>query len=213
MPVRVAVFGADTALGREVVTDLLFRGHRVTAVAPHHHRVPDEWEERVALRTGDPLDADLVDAVVAAHDVVVDALGDCRGPRALQRSAAVTELITESMQRHGRLRYIGLRPDVLLEPPGRFSLRSTVRRLALGCCPRVRHAVAGAFASVAHSSLSWTVVRCPGMTHGPSRGLRHVGMTRRDTVGDSVTRADAARFLAAQVLETAYICAAPAISN
>lgn len=207
------MFGAGTALGREVVTDLLFRGHTVTALDQHHSQVPGEWVDRVTLRTGDPLDADLVDHVVAGHDVVVDALGDCRGPRAIHRSAAATALITASMQRHGRLRYIGLRPDVLLEPPARFSLRRTVRLLALGCCPRTRQVVAGVFASVARSSLSWTVVRCPGMTHGPSRGVRHVGMTHRDTVGASVTRADAARFLAAQVLETTYICAAPAISN
>ncbi|MFI7581209.1 NAD(P)H-binding protein [Kocuria kalidii] len=68
-------------------------------------------------------------------------------------------------------------------------------------------------ATVARSPLSWTVVRCPGMTNGPPRGVRHVGRTHRDTVGSSVTRQDAARFLAAQVLETNYVCASPAISN
>lgn len=211
---RVVVFGAGTLLGREVVTDLVFRGHSVTAVAEDHARAPEEWVDRVALRTGDPLDADLVDAVVAGNEVVVDALGDCRGGRALERSAAATRQITASMQRHGRLRYIGLRPDVLLEPPGRrLSWGGAARLLALGCCPRTRQAVAGAFEAVARSPLSWTVVRCPDMNNGPPRGVRCVGMTHRDAVGSSVTRQDAARFLAAQVLETSYVCAAPAISN
>lgn len=118
------------------------------------------------------------------------------------------------MQRHGRLRYIGLRPSVLLELPDRsLSWRSTVRLLALGCCPRTRQLMAAAFEAVARSPLSWTVVRCPGLTHGPSRGVRHVGMTHRESVGPSLARADAGRFLAAQVLDTNYICAAPAISN
>ena len=211
---RVVVFGADTPLGREVVTDLLFRGHLVTAVAEDHQRVPQEWVDRVVLRTGDPLDAGLVDELAAGHEVFIDALGDCRGARALERSAAATRQIAAGMQRHGRFRYIGLRPDVLLEPAShRLGWRNTMRLLALGCCPRTRQAMAAAFAAVASSPLSWTVVRCPGLTHGPSRGVRHVGMTHRDRVGTSLTRADAARFLAAQVLETNYICAAPAISN
>ncbi|GAB2609778.1 hypothetical protein GCM10009696_14160 [Kocuria himachalensis] len=211
---RVVVFGADTLLGREVVTDLIFRGHLVTAVAAAHPWVPQEWVDRVVLRTGDPLDAGLVDDLAAGHEVFVDALGDCRGGRALERSAAATREIAAGMQRHGRLRYIGLRPDVLLEPASRrLGWRSALRLLALGCCPRTRQAVASAFETVARSPLSWTVVRCPGLTHGPPRGVRQVGMTHRDSVGPSLTRADAARFLAAQVLETNYICAAPAISN
>lgn len=211
---RIVVFGADTPLGRHVVTDLVFRGHSVSAALEDLAGVPEEWADRVVLRTGDPLEVDLVDDLVAGHEVVVDALGDCRGTRALERSAAVTRQIAASMQRHGHLRYIGLRPDVLLEPPGRpLSWNRFLRLLKLGCCPQTRQDVAAAFETIAWSPLSWTVVRCPGMTNGPPRGVRHVGMTRRDSVGSSITRHDAARFLAAQVLETNYVCAAPAISN
>ena len=211
---RVVVFGSDTPLGREVVTDLIFRGHLVTAVAADHPWVPQGWVDRVVLRTGDPLDAGLVDDLAAGHEVFVDALGDCRGGRALERSAAATRQIAAGMQRHGRFRYIGLRPDVLLEPRSRrLGWRSAVRLLELRCSPRTRQVMAAAFEAVARSPLSWTVVRCPGLTHGPPRGVRYVGMTHRDSVGSSLTRADAARFLAAQVLETNYICSAPAISN
>lgn len=212
--VKVVVFGADTGLGREVVTDLVFHGHRVSAVAIDHAVVPVEWVDRVRLYAGDPVDAGLVDEVAAAHEVFVDALGDCRGARALECGAAATGLITAGMVRHGRWRYIGLRPDVLLEPvEGRLSWRRVVRLLVLRCGRGTRQVMAESFAAVARSPLSWTVVRCPGLTNGPSRGVRYVGMTHHDIVGSSVARVDAARFLGAQVLETTYICAAPAISN
>lgn len=211
---RVAVFGADTPLGREVVSDLVFRGHSATAVVEDPAQVPSEWAGRITLRVGAPTDAALVDAVVAENDVVVDALGDCRGGTAVARSVAATRHIVASMERHGRFRYIGLRPDVLLRPSRlRFPWASSLRLLALGCSPRTRRDAMGAFEAVARSRLSWTVVRCPGMKDGPPRGVRHVGMTHRDAVGSSLTRTDAARFLSALVLETRYICAAPAISN
>lgn len=104
--------------------------------------------------------------------------------------------------------------DSLLRASGRRrSWPGVVRLLALGRGPRTRHEVRSVFRAVGRPPLNWTVVRCPGMTDGRPRGVRHVAMTHRDAVGNSVTRVDAARFLAAQVLETGYVCAAPAISN
>lgn len=211
---RVVVFGADTGLGREVVTELVHGGHTVTAVLPAHVRVPGPWRDRVVVHTGNASEAGVVDAVIAGTDVVMDALGDCRGRDALSQAAAATTEITAGMVRSGCYRYIGLRPDVLLAPSAsRFSWRSALRLWQLRCGLRTRQETAQAFTAVARSPLSWTVLRCPGLVDGPARGVQHIAMTHRHRVGSSLTRADAARFLTTQLGHSRYVCAAPAISN
>ncbi|MFI7583295.1 NAD(P)-dependent oxidoreductase [Kocuria sp. M1N1S27] len=211
---RIVVFGADTGLGREIVTELVHGGHTVTAVLPAHAPVPGQWRGRVVLHPGNALEAGALDDVIAGTEVVIDALGDCRGRRALSQAAAAATAITDSMVRLGCYRYIGLRPDVLLAPAGkRLSWGGALRLWQLRCGLRTREETAQAFTAVARSPLSWTILRCPGLIDGPARGIRHVAMTHRHRVGSSLTRADAARFLTTQLRHSRYVCAAPAISN
>lgn len=210
----VVVFGADTAIGRETVTDLVFRGHRVSAVLTDPTQAPIEWVDRVHLHVGDPLDAAVVDAAVAQNDVVINVLCAARSWRRSNLTVDVTRAIVGAMNRHGRTRYIGLQPAALLEHTRHpDTWRRTARLLGRGWCPQLCREVAADFQCVATSALSWTLVRHARLAAGPSRGVRHIGMTHRDVIGSSITRADTARFLAAQALETTYICAAPAISN
>ncbi|GAA1751621.1 NAD(P)-dependent oxidoreductase [Kocuria aegyptia] len=211
---RVVVFGADTAIGRETVTDLVFRGHRVSAVLTDPAHAPADWADRVHLHVGDPLDTAVVDAAVAQNEVVINVLCAVRNWRRSNLTVNATPAIVGSMNQHGRTRYIGLQPAALFDH-ARYpdTWRRSARLLWRGWCPRLCREVATDFHSVASSALSWTLVRHAPLTEGPSRGVRHVGMTHRDVIGASITRTDAARFLAAQALETSYICAAPAISN
>jgi hypothetical protein len=212
--VKVVVFGADTAIGRETVTDLVFRGHRVSAVLTDPAQVPAQWAGRVQLHVGDPLDAGVVDAAVAENEVVINVLCAARSWRRSNLTVEVTRAVVGAMHRHGRARYIGLQPAPLLEHTRHpDTWRRTARLLWRGWCPQLCREVAADFRTVATSALSWTVVRHAPLRDGPARGVRHVGMTHRDVVGSSISRIDTARFLAAQALETTYICAAPAISN
>lgn len=48
----VTVFGAGNAIGREVVTDLVLRGHEVIAHLPDLTEAPDGWGGEVELMTG-----------------------------------------------------------------------------------------------------------------------------------------------------------------
>ena len=212
--VKVVVFGADTDVGRETVTDLVFRGHRVSAVLTDPAQAPAEWADRVHLRVGDPLDAAVIDAAVADNEVVIDVLCAARSRRRPNLTVDATRAIVDSMAGHGRTRYIGLQPATLVDHT-RYpdTWRRTARLLWQGWCPQLCREAAADFHAIASSALSWTLVRHAPLTDGPVRGVRHVGMTHRDVVGPSITRADTARFLAAQALETTYICAAPAISN
>jgi NAD(P)H-binding len=212
--VRVVVLGADTVIGRETVTDLIFRGHRVSAVLTDPARGPAEWTGRVHLAVGDLLDAEVVEAAVAENEVVINVLCAARSRRRSTLTVEATRAIVGAMHRHGRSRYIGLQPATLLEHTrSPDTWRRSARLLWRGWCPRLCREVAADVRTVATSAPSWTLVRHAPLRDGPARGVRHVGMTHRDVVGSSISRIDTARFLAAQALETTYICAAPAISN
>ena len=66
---------------------------------------------------------------------------------------------------------------------------------------------------VTNSQLDWTIVRFIRSRGGGSHGLRYVGFFGEDDIGCSASEVDIARFTAAQVMDTAYIDDAPAVSN
>lgn len=69
------------------------------------------------------------------------------------------------------------------------------------------------FRMITASALNWTLVRTPVLSTGPARGVRHVRLTPSATQVGSLTQSDAARFLAARVLETSQLWTSPLISN
>ncbi|GLW52496.1 NAD(P)-dependent oxidoreductase [Kitasatospora phosalacinea] len=74
---RIAVIGANGAIGRCVVTEALARGHRVTAVV----RRPEEYQGlAITVERGDVLDPEDVARVAAGREAVVSAVGGGDGP-------------------------------------------------------------------------------------------------------------------------------------
>jgi hypothetical protein len=67
--------------------------------------------------------------------------------------------------------------------------------------------------AVTTSELDWRIVRFLAPKDGPARGRLRQGFYGTDRLGFNVTRADIARFTAAQVDDTRYVGATPAISN
>lgn len=63
------------------------------------------------------------------------------------------------------------------------------------------------------SDLDWTIVRFTAPKNGPARGVRRYGFYGTDQIGFTVTRADIAAFIAAQLTDSRHHNAAPAISN
>jgi hypothetical protein len=61
--------------------------------------------------------------------------------------------------------------------------------------------------------MTWTIVRFLAPNDGPAAGRLRQGFYGTDKLGFAVTRADIAAFTAAQIDDTRYIGAAPAISN
>ena len=68
-------------------------------------------------------------------------------------------------------------------------------------------------AAVRSSTLDWTLLRLPLLNSKPPTGRVRAGYLGRGEVGTSLTRADLATFLLAQLADPTYLRRAPAISN
>jgi hypothetical protein len=71
----------------------------------------------------------------------------------------------------------------------------------------------GMTAHVRDSKLGYTIVRFSAPNDKPATGRIRAGFFGTDKIGMAVTRGDIAAFTAAQVEDTTYVKAAPAISN
>lgn len=212
---RVTVFGATTALGRHVVDDLSFRGHDVVAHADGPAELPECWRGTVDVVAGDLADPVTVDTAVARGEAVVNALGPDRdGVPAHLDLPECTRRILESMRGHDVRRYVGLGTCRVLDPEEHLSVPERVQQLAtLSAHPRGHREMTEVMRTVMASDVEWTLVRYLVSREGEPRGIKRVGLYGKDHIGASVTRADVAHFIAAQVLDRDYIGVAPAVSN
>lgn len=212
---KVAVFGAASSMGWEVVDDLLFRGHEVVACVPDLERCP-VWGAGVEVVAGSVTDPATVEAVVTRAQAVVNVLVPGWEQEVPGRSLVLgTQLIVAAMAAHGVNRYVGHgSPVVRMCPLDQPTARTRWRRRVTRCLhPRAYQVHSAMLEVVTDSELDWTIVRFIRARGGDARGLRYVGFFGHDGIGHSATEVDIARFTAAQVMETAYIDHAPAVSN
>jgi nucleoside-diphosphate-sugar epimerase len=212
---NVTVFGATGAIGQLVVDQLLANGHAVTAYARNPGKVPAAWGDRVRVVIGEMSDAAAIDSAVAGADAVVSALGPSMDRKATGLPLVEgTRHIVEAMQRHGVRRYVGNATPSVLDPresPTWQTRFATVMPKTF--MRRAYDEITGMSRAVMTAGLDWTIVRFLAPKDGPARGTVREGFYGTEKLGFAVTRADIARFTAAQVDDSRYVGAAPAISN
>jgi uncharacterized protein YbjT (DUF2867 family) len=198
---KIIVFGATGATGKEVVVQALAAGHDVTAFA----RTPSKMtmsHERLRIVQGDVLDAATVLRAVASHDAVIIALGT-----RLQASDKTISLgtanIIAAMKEHGVGRVIAESAWGTGDsrPHGGFFLNHIVRPFLLKH-PFDEHELQEQ--SLAKSELAWTSVRPGRLTNGPKeRTLR----ASHDPKGlsQTVARSEVAAFMLAEAEKPAHV--------
>jgi nucleoside-diphosphate-sugar epimerase len=211
---QITVFGATGGIGRHVVDQLLDAGHDVVAYA----RTPDKLDRHdphLSIVAGQLTDRDLVTDAVRGSDAVISTLGP-----SLKRSATGTPVtdgtrtIVAVMDTTGVRRYIGLATPSVPDPRDRPTLKAEVLPvLARLLFPNALTELRGMTDAVTGSDLDWTIARITNPTDKPATGTVRAGFLGVDDVGSAMTRTDIAAFLVAQLSETAYTRAAPAISN
>ena len=104
---RVLVFGASGATGRELVAQALAQGQRVTAFVRNVSRLAVRSED-VSVLQGDVMDASAVSRAVEGQDAVLCALG---AATPLRRDLTLVEgvrNIVDAMKRCGAPRFVYL---------------------------------------------------------------------------------------------------------
>jgi uncharacterized protein YbjT (DUF2867 family) len=209
VPVKLAVFGATGRTGRHLVQQALAAGHEIVALV----RTPGKLGELAAkldVIQGDATAIADVEKAVAGADAVLSVLGPTAGAKvmtsagrniiAAMRGQGVSRLIT--------LTGAGVRAP--LDTPGFIDQLFGVL-LRLFARSALEDAV-GHVDAIRSSGLRWTVVRVPMLRDGPGGAPIVTGYAGQGP-GTKIDRADAARFILAQLDDETWVGKAPMISN
>lgn len=208
--VKVLVFGASGATGREVVKQALDRGHSVRAFV----RDPGKLKMRhldLDLRAGDVTNAAAVAGAVAGADAVVSALGSGNSLASHPELTVGIGNIVRAMEHAGvrRLVYLSM---LGVDGSGK-QLGLLDRYVVLPLLLRnVMNDHAREEAIIKRSTLDWVIVRPPRLTSGPHTGhIRDGAGIRSRTLSASVSRADLADFMVNQLEGNRYVHRTPAV--
>jgi putative NADH-flavin reductase len=210
--VKVTVFGARGGIGRHVRQQARAAGHELTLFARDPAGLePIEDGERVVV--GDIGDARLVEEAITGADAVISAVGPTANtPEQVELFEGFARSLVATMQRLGIRRLVTLSGAGVTAPGER---KRFTDRLASAIVGRVvRHVVMAKqreLEIVAGSDLDWVAPRPPRVTEGElTRSYRvgQIGIGPRS----SISQADLAHFMVAQLRDDEHLRQAPFIS-
>jgi len=211
---KLAIFGAAGATGKELVTQALAAGHQVVAFARDPLRLNIEHEHLTNIHGG-LTDQAAIERTVSGTEAVISVLA----PRG--RGSSKGKPITRGMQNIlDAMRQQGVRRLIIISTPGasdpndlpdfRFKVLVTIAKLT----DRAAYEeIVNIAATVRASDRDWTIVRVSRLNNNPKSGKVRAGYLGRGQVGANISRADIADFMLKQVQDTKYLRQAPAISN
>jgi putative NADH-flavin reductase len=207
---RIAIFGASGATGRELVGQALLERHQVTAFVRNPSRLGPQ-SSNVRVVQGDVSDPSAVARAIEGQDAVLCAIG---AATPLRRSHPLIEgvrHIVDAMDRFGvrrlvYLSFLGVRDGRRqLSAIGRFVVAPLLLRNVVADHEEKERIIRG-------SGLEWVIVRPPRLTHGPRSGVYRAGLEIRATSPvPLISRADLADFMLRQLTEDTYVHKTPAV--
>ncbi|WP_167856383.1 NAD(P)-dependent oxidoreductase [Hymenobacter metallicola] len=208
---KVLIFGASGATGRQLVQQALDQQYSVTAFV----RNPDKLKlKHTNLRVvqGDVLEPETVEKAVPGHDAVLLALGVRKNQSGDTTLSDGTQHILECMQRYGVRRLIcesslGVGSS---KNEASFVFSKIIAPLFL------KHIMADKErqeALIQHSNLDWTIVRPAGLTNSKASGGYKVALSFANAkIKGRISRADVAQFMLQQLTTDAFVGRAVGIS-
>ena len=208
---KLIIFGATGATGRQLVSQALKQGHDVTAFA----RSPEKFEQKHAglkLLKGDVLDSVAVEKAIQGQDAVFCSLGM---PNIMDKSklrSKGTRNIVAGMQKAGVKRLIclsglGAGESFQILP---FHYRYLIVPLIM------RHLYADhnqQESYVRASRLDWTIARPGSLTDGEYTGdYQEYFGAENNARTIKISRADTADFMLKQLEDNSYLHKAPCLS-
>ena len=205
---KVIIIGATGATGQILMREALAQGHEVTALARNPSAVAPE-DPRLRVLQGNALDASEVEAAVAGQDAVLSALGT--------RSARRTTLFSESTQNViSAMKKQGVRRLVCITGIGTGDSKGhggfLYDRVILPFVVKnVYEDKDRQEEAIRQSALDWVIVRPARLTDEPAKGEYRVFLGGSYTA-QTISRADVAAFMLAQLTDDTYVHKMPVIS-
>ena len=210
---RVVVFGGTGPTGRLVVQQALAEGLRVRVLA----RSPEKLAERpegLEVVQGDALRADDVSAAVEGQDAVVCTLGVPYTFRPVRLYSEATTHLLAAMGQHGVRRLVAVTSGGTY--PGRdpinpwffeWVLKPTIGRTLYADMRRMEDMITA-------SDLDWTVLRPSRLLDTEASGaVRVQAGVHALPGGDTVSRADLASVIVAQLVDPTLVRQAAAVAT
>lgn len=204
---KITVFGATGGTGRRIVEQALAAGHEVQAFVRNPALLKIN-HPRLRVIKGDAQNAEQVSQAIAGQDAVLSAIGiNRRSTNTICTDS--TRNIIKAMKEHG------VRRLIILSAYGASETKDTatyskVLRFFIG--KRVEDKDRQE-ELVRSSQLDWVLVRPPLLTNGKARGRYRAGFDLPIKLFSSVSRADVAAFMLAQLSDDTHLRKAPTITN
>jgi len=209
---KILVFGASGATGRELVRQGLAAGHQVSAFVRDLSSFPATLGLR--LIQGDVFDPEQVAAAIQGQDAVFTALGArTLGPNDLLPKSSAN--IIAGMKRHAVRRLIVLGAAGAYREAGKYA--TPFRRFFLHLLKRTLLKYPFINSSIQQqqveaSGLDYTVVLPPRLTNGAALGKYRVEADGLPPHGNTLSRADLAEFMLKQLSDPAWVCKTPYVA-
>jgi putative NADH-flavin reductase len=203
---KITIFGASGATGKNVVEQALAQGNEVTAFVRNPEKI-DIQNDKLTVTQGDVTNAQDVENAVAAVDGVLVTLGASPDMQADIVMEEGTRNIIDGMKKHGVKRIIvqssypmsGSREGItFLKEMGMGDEQIAMVQPVLDDKAKQEDAIR-------NSGLEYTIVRPLMLNNEPKTGEYRVGENLVIKVGDAISRADVADFMLKELTENKFI--------
>lgn len=212
---RVVIFGATGLSGKVILKQALSKNHQVTVLVRNAKDVTLH-DKNLTVVQGSVLDRNTVSEVLKNQDAVIQSLG-VGGKGNGKPTTFVSDankIIMEEMEKANVKRYIAMSNigagDSYTYLPWIF------RKLILPYFMKWLQVIVDdknrMEPMIMKSNLDWTIVRSAGMTDKPAKGKVNDTLTGQG-LKFTITLADLAKFIIAQLEDNKYIKKAPSVSN
>ncbi len=206
---KVLVIGAAGKTGKAVVEQAVAAGRQVMAFV---HTADGYKVPNVSIIEGDAADRAAMDAAMLGQDAVLDTIGGKTPPyKATTLEASAAGTIIASMQQSGVRRLVVISMLGVGESKANIPI---YERLLVSTFLRGEDKDKSAMeAAVEGSSLDWVILRPPFLTDGSAKGNVRVFSVEAGEKAHTITRADLASFMLAQLLDNEHLHQAVTIAN
>ena len=205
---KILILGATGSVGRHLVPQALERGNEVTALVRDTRKVSLR-NPRLRLVEGDALDSAAVERAVEDQEAVIYSLGvENTKPTTLFSDS--TRLLIAAMEKHGVRRLIAITGIGAGDSRGHGGF--LYDHLIFPLFTKHRYADKDRQeALIRNSSLDWIIVRPAAYSNGGRRGDFRVVTDLEGVIMRSISRADVAAFVLAQLTSDTYLKKTPLI--